>query len=178
MRAVGGLKRLRKQLDSEIPVRSRTDSLIIGTWNIRNFDDNRFRNGTRTTEDLIYIAEIISRFDVIAVQEICRDLSPLKNVIRLLGDKDYDFIVSDPTEGRAGNDERLGFIFDKSKVWFKGIAGELVLPNNMEIVDGERKRQFSRTPFMCSFQSGWFKFYFQPCISILVKILDLSMTAV
>ncbi len=133
---------------------------MLGTWNIRNFDDNRFRNGERTTEDLFYLAEIISRFDIIAVQEICRDLNPLKDLMRILGNKDYDFIVSDPTEGRGGNDERLGFIFDKNKVWFKGIAGELVLPPRMEIIDGEQKRQFSRTPFMCSFQSSWFSFLF------------------
>jgi hypothetical protein len=97
---------------------------------------------------------------VVAVQEICRDLTPLKKVMSILYEKEYDYIVTDPTEGRGGNDERLGFIFDKSKVWFKGIAGELVLPDNMEIIDGEKKRQFSRTPFMCSFQSSWFKFLF------------------
>jgi hypothetical protein len=96
----------------------------------------------------------------VAVQEICRDLNPLDKVISILGEKEYDYIVTDPTEGRGGNDERLGFIFDKSKVWFKGIAGELVLPDNMQIIDGEKKRQFSRTPFMCSFQSSWFKFLF------------------
>lgn len=107
-----------------------------------------------------YIAEIISRFDIVAVQEVCRDLQPLQAVMSVLGDQDFDYIVSDPTEGRAGNDERLGFIFDRGKVSFKGIAGELVLPDKMEIIDGERKRQFSRTPYMCSFQSGWFRFLF------------------
>ncbi|MEW8368878.1 MAG: endonuclease/exonuclease/phosphatase family protein [Candidatus Thiodiazotropha sp.] len=159
-RAVRGLQRLRSQLDAEIPDRTRTKTLIIGTWNIRNFDDNRFQNGLRTQEDFLYIAEIISRFDVIAVQEICRDLRPLKSILRILGEMDYKYIITDPTEGRGGNDERLGFIYDTSKVWFQGIAGELVLPDNMQIIDGEKKRQFSRTPFMCSFQSGWFKFLF------------------
>lgn len=159
-RAVKGLQRLRKQLDEEMPGKTRSRTLILGTFNIRNFDDNRFGNGTRTTEDLMYLAEIISRFDVVAVQEVCRDLDPLKRIMRMLGEEQYDFIISDPTEGRSGNDERLGFIYDKSKVWFQGIAGELVLPDNMQIVADEKKRQFSRTPFMCSFQSGWFKFLF------------------
>ena len=158
-RTLAGLVRLREQLDKEMPQKTRSATLVLGTWNIRNFDDNRFAAGHRTKEDLFYIAEIISRFDVMAVQEICDNLRPLKEVMWILGD-DYDYIVTDITEGSGGNKERLGFIFDKSKVQFKGVAGELVLPDKLQIIDGENKRQFSRTPFMCSFQSGWFKFMF------------------
>ncbi len=158
-RTLAGLGRLRKQLDREMPGKTRSATLVLGTWNIRNFDDNRFLTGFRTKEDFFYIAEIISRFDVIAVQEICDSLAPLEQVMDILG-SEYDYIVTDVTEGRAGNKERLGFIFDRSKVQFRGVAGELVLPDNMQIIDGERKRQFSRTPFMCSFQASWFKFMF------------------
>ena len=158
-RTVAGLKRLRQQLDAEMPRKTRTRTLVLGTWNIRNFDDNRFMNAKRTLEDLYYIAEIIARFDVIAVQEICDDLGPLDRVMDLLG-RDFAYIVTDITEGSGGNKERLGFVFDRNKVRFKGVAGELVLPDKMQIIAGEKKRQFSRTPFMCSFQSGWFKFLF------------------
>lgn len=105
----------------------------------------------------MYIAEIISRFDVVALQEICDDLLPLKKLKQLLGGQ-YDYIVTDITEGRSGNGERLGFMFDRDKVRFEGVAGELVLPDRMQIIQDEKKRQFSRTPFMCSFQAGWFKF--------------------
>lgn len=159
LRTLSGLKRLRAQLDEEMPRKTRDATLVLGTWNIRNFDDNRFMSGYRTAEDLQYIAEIISHFDVLAVQEICDDTYPLEKLMRLLG-YHYDFIITDVTEGRSGNDERLGFIFDKNKVMFKGISGELVLPDNMLISDSENKRQFSRTPFMCFFQSGWFEFLF------------------
>ena len=159
LRTLSSLNRLRAQLDKELPLKTRNKTLILGTWNIRNFDDNRFMNGNRTTEDLLYIAEIISRFDVLAVQEICDNTSPLEKLMYFLG-KDYDYIITDVTEGRGGNDERLGFIFDRSKVAFNGIAGELVLPNNMLIIDEGKQLQFARTPFMCSFQSGWFKFLF------------------
>jgi len=158
-RILSGLKALRMQMDEEMPHKTRDSTLILGTWNIRNFDDNRFMNGYRTAEDFYYIAEIISRFDVLAVQEICEDLDPLDKIMKILG-YDYDYIVTDVTEGRSGNDERLGFIYDRNKVKFKGVAGELVLPENMLIMDEENRRQFARTPFMCSFQSGWFKFYF------------------
>jgi len=164
LRLLNGLDRLRKQLEEEMPQKTREATLIVGTWNIRNFDDNRFGNGPRNDEDLQYIAEIISRFDVIAVQEICDDVRPLDKLMRLLG-YHYDYIMTDVTEGKSGNDERLGFIYDKNKVTFKGVAGELVLPDKELIIDkddkgGERQLQFARTPFMCSFQSGWFKFIF------------------
>ncbi len=158
-RTLSGLKILRAQLDQEMPQKTRNSTLILGTWNIRNFDDNRFMNGHRTMEDLYYIAEIISRFDVLAVQEICDDLCPLDKVMHIVGN-DYDYIVTDVTEGRGGNNERLGFIFDREKVKFKGIAGELVLPEKMLITNENKQLQFARTPFMCSFQSGWLKFLF------------------
>jgi len=159
LRTLAGLTRLRQQLEDEMPQKTKHSTLVLGTWNIRNFDDDRFKNGPRSSEDFQYIAEIIARFDVMAVQEICNDLAPLENVMYLLGN-DYDYIVTDVTEGAGGNHERLGFIFDKNKVKFKGVAGELVLPSKMQITQGEKKLQFSRTPFMCSFQAGWFKFLF------------------
>lgn len=161
-RIVEGLQRLRKQFTTDkFPAKQMTTSLILGTWNIRNFDDDRFNYGPRLTESLYYIAEIISRFDVIAIQEICVDLQPLKKLIHILGEN-YDFIITDVTHSSiGGNNERLGFIYDKNKVRFMGVAGEIVLPDKLLIskVDG-KGRQFSRTPFGVTFQSEWFKFHF------------------
>lgn len=162
-RIVDGLNRLRDQF-SEVgfPGKKTSESLILGTWNIRNFDDDRFNYGPRSTEAFYYIAEIISRFDVLAVQEVCEDLRPLKRLLKILG-REYDYIVTDVTHsGLGGNKERLGFIYDKNKVRFQGVAGEIVLPNKLLIGEesDELKRQFSRTPFGAEFQSGWFKFLF------------------
>jgi len=161
-RIIDGLQRLRKQFENvKFPIKQMSSSLILGTWNIRNFDDDRFNYGPRLTESLYYIAEIISRFDVIAVQEICVDLWPLKEIIKILG-ANYDYIVTDVTHSSiGGNQERLGFIYDKDKVRFLGVAGEIVLPDRLMISKASGgKRQFSRTPFGAEFQSGWFKFYF------------------
>lgn len=160
-RTVANLLDLRKQLDAELPQKKFAESLILGTWNIRNFDDNRFGYGPRLEESFYYLAEIIARFDVIAVQEICEDLSCLNKLIGILGG-DYDYILTDIThKDLGGNDERLGFIYDKSKVTFRGIAGELVLPPSMLIPAAKGiPSQFARTPFGCSFESGWFKFMF------------------
>jgi len=162
-RIVSGLQRIRQQFkDENFPHKKASTSLILGTWNIRNFDDDRFGYGPRTIESMFYIAEIISHFDVIAVQEINEDLWPLKRLIWMMDDRRYDYIVTDVTHsGVGGNKERLGFIYDKNKVNFTGVTGEIVLPDKLLIskVDG-KGRQFSRTPYGVEFQSGWFKFLF------------------
>jgi len=161
-RTVAGLQRLRAQFaEVKFPGKKSLKSLILGTWNIRNFDDDRFNYGPRLKESLHYIAEILSRFDVVAVQEICSDLAPLNRLMGLLG-LNYDYIMTDVTHsGLGGNKERLGFIYDKHKGDFKGVAGEIVLPDKMLIGGSpDEKRQFSRTPFGVEFQAGWFKFLF------------------
>lgn len=137
-----------------VPHRTQKSSLIIGTWNIRDFDNNKFRHGPRRRESLYYMAEILSAFDICAVQEINEDLTPLKDVIRLMG-PGWDFISTDVTVGSSGNRERMAFIYDSRKVRFRHVAGEIVLPKHA-LLPGEQ--QFARTPFMVSFQAGWFKF--------------------
>lgn len=161
-RTVAGLQRLRRQMTAvDFPVKTASETLILGTWNLRNFDDDRFNYGPRLPESFYYIAEIMSRFDILAVQEVCQDLGPLEHLMSVLGYQ-YDYIFTDVTHSSlGGNKERLGFIYDKDKVRFKGIAGEIVLPEKMLISEAaDKKRQFSRTPFGVEFQSGWFKFQF------------------
>lgn len=158
-RAIDYLKRLRRFLDDHLPRRTAQGTLVLGTWNLRNFDNNRFRHGPRLEESFFYIAEVISRFDAVAVQEICRDLRPLERLMSILG-PEYDFLLTDVTEGPSGNEERLGFIYHRDKVAFQGVAGEIVLPDSLLISDVTRQRQFARTPFACTFQSGWLGFTF------------------
>ncbi len=153
-RAVARLLDLRRQIQAEIAPRSVENTLVLATWNLRNFDSNRFKHGPRLKEAFFYIAEIISAFDLVALQEVDENLTALKLVIKLLGEN-WDYIVTDVTEGRSGNKERMAFVFDRRKVSFQHIAGELVLPESQLISDG---RQFARTPFMVAFQSGWFRF--------------------
>lgn len=153
-RTAQNLLTLRQQIREEIPPRTVDDTLLLATWNIRDFDSNKFGHGPRLKESFFYIAEIISAFDLVAVQEVNEDLSALKTVMRILG-SDWDYIATDSTEGRSGNMERMAFVYDTRKVRFQKIAGEVVLPLS-RLVGGER--QFARTPFLVAFQSGWFVF--------------------
>jgi len=147
-RVIERLLLLQAQLDRQVPAKTATDTLLLATWNIRKFGDNR------RAESLHYIAEIISRFDLVAIQEVSNNMDGLEKVIKLLG-PNWDYIVTDSTEGVAGGGERMAFIYDRCKVFFRKMAGEIVLPDT-KLVDN--KWQFARTPFCVAFQAGWFRF--------------------
>lgn len=149
---------LKTDLNIAIPDKNLDGNLLIATWNLRDFgrlpDPERDLNPEpRLDESFYYIAEILNRFDLIAVQEVNRNMADFERLMRILGSS-YDYIATDVTEGRGGNDERMVFIYDVRKVKFRNIAGEIVLPYDEQ----SSVKQFSRTPFCVSFQSDWLKF--------------------
>jgi endonuclease/exonuclease/phosphatase family metal-dependent hydrolase len=159
-RTLERLLALRAQLDGEIPPRDLFSNLLLATWNIREFDSPAY--GERVPEAMYYIAEIIDRFDLVAVQEVRRDLRALRRLCEILGGY-WDYIVSDVTEGTSGNDERMAFLYDSRKVRFGGLAGELVLPPVETVNEAGEKvttpvEQIVRTPLMCGFKAGWSDF--------------------
>jgi endonuclease/exonuclease/phosphatase family metal-dependent hydrolase len=122
-----------------VPPSDSSSYVRIATWNLREFDSPSY--GLRSQEAKAYIAEILSHFDLIALQEIRRDLGALKDVKNLLG-SNWDYIATDVTEGTSGNYERMAFLFNRDKVWFRRVAGELTLPNGQKVTDpfGDRFR--------------------------------------
>lgn len=162
------LLKLSRRLTQTIPAKDSEDNLLLATWNIRDFGKRNNRGfGTRLPESLFYIAEILSRFDFIAVQEV-NQLYDFLKVVEILG-PDWDFIATDVTDTKlGGNGERLTYLYDKRKVKFQNIAGEIVLPNDMLVSGATVKaaddsklyvgKQFHRTPFSAKFQAGWFRF--------------------
>lgn len=151
------MAKLRAALDATIPIKRAVDrNLLIATWNIRAFggltptwrsddDDSPKRNW----RGLHAIAEIVSRFDVVAIQEVRRDLTALRTLVATLG-SNWSFLVTDITRGTKGNVERMGFVFDTARVQLSGLAGELAAPDDEEVLaelSPERPfRQFARTP--------------------------------
>lgn len=165
-RTIANLQKLRKYLHANVPKSHLDENLILATWNIREFDSGTY--GTRLNESFYYIAEIIAVFDLVALQEVNKDLDALERLMWLLGD-DWSYVISDTTEGDKGNDERIAYLYNNRKVHFGGLAGELVLPNAKEVIDdpdneGKKKTiytpisQIWRTPLICGFKAGWAKF--------------------
>ena len=148
VRVVERLLELRKQLSAQVPEKTATQTLLLATWNIREFGDNRL------PESSYYIAEIIDHFDIVVIQEVnSKEIGGLESVLSILGDN-WSYVMSDGVEGSAGGNEAMAFVYNTNKVKFTGLAGELVLPDS-KLMSGV---QFARTPFMVSFRAGWFDF--------------------
>jgi endonuclease/exonuclease/phosphatase family metal-dependent hydrolase len=154
-RTIDGSLRLRKVLDESVPDKTLDETLIVASWNLREFGGNKSEG--RELEPLVYIAEIMSRFDLIAVQEVRSDLTALDALMRVLGGW-WKYVVSDVTIGRAGNNERVAFVYDSRKLSFGGLAGELSPEAEKEGDLLKASEAFSRSPFLAGFRAGWFKF--------------------
>lgn len=118
---INNILELRKGMRAKILEKNLDKNLLIATWNIRDFDSNKFGHGPRLKESFYYIAEIISAFDLVAVQEVNKDLRAFNRLMYLLG-PDWDFITTDVTEGKSGNSERMTFIYDVRRVSLISLA--------------------------------------------------------
>jgi endonuclease/exonuclease/phosphatase family metal-dependent hydrolase len=154
------LSRLHRQLTRDVP-RKADRNLLIGTWNIREFGGltDKWRSTASDTpkrdlHSLACITEIVSRFDVVAIQEAQKDLRALRHMLKALGDR-WTVILTDPVEDDSGDDERLAFVFDRGRLEVSGLACELVVPLNWR-KKGVRAvsldRQFARTPYAVAFK--------------------------
>ncbi len=153
---------LQRHLGELLPSKRLDENLLIATWNLRSFASltrewtaGDAASPKRDLRGLRAIGEIIHRFDVIAVQEVKGDLRALRDLMKWLG-HDWAFLMTDITLGAAGNSERMAFVFDRRRVEPSGLACELVVPEESlaEVAPDALTRQFARTPYAVSFQSG------------------------
>ncbi len=128
----------------QIPHRQVDENIVIATWNIAQFSNNK------KARALQYIADMCERFDIVAIQEVKGDLRGLSRLQALLPGN-YKILVSDPT----GNNERMAFLYDKRTVISTGLvceigfSGSIVQPTAF---------QFNRMPYCASFRAGRFDF--------------------
>jgi endonuclease/exonuclease/phosphatase family metal-dependent hydrolase len=148
VRAMDGLRRLRAALSRQVPPKTLDATMLLATWNIRELDTSK--GGWRTPETYLYLAEVVRHFDLVGIQEVREDLAGLTSLMSALGPH-WQSIVTDVTEGRAGNGERMAVVYDVRTVEFAGLASQLVLP---PLADGTPVEQVARTPLMAGFRSG------------------------
>ncbi len=150
------IKALRTYRDSkpELKIPAATPkTLRVATWNIANLGEQ-----DREDSHLKIIAEIISWFDVVAVQETKENYEDFKKIVAFAGSK-YKFIFSDA----AGNNERMAFIFDSNKVKVLEEIAEYAIPpsdyGDIKITDVDATfAGFDRSPYLVSFAAGNFQF--------------------
>jgi len=159
-RTIKNLKVLNQEIKNQLPQKSNKNNLLIATWNIRDFDEGIIKStsGKRSEESLSYIAEVISHYDIVAIQEVKEDLRPLEQVMSYLG-KHWDKKFTGVSSGSSGNNERLGFIFDKRKIQLGDMTDEIVLDDGIKIND-TKTVQISRTPYFVEFLVNGSKIHF------------------
>lgn len=132
----------------QIPDRS-DKTLLVATWNLANLGAQERRD-----QDRSLIAEIISWFDVVAIQE-CRenfaDLFDIENKLRAA----FRVVMSDA----SGNNERMAILYDARKLKLLEEIGELAFPptqNKSVKLPGIKQSfdGFDRTPYLASFGVG------------------------
>ena len=152
---VTDLSALAAALDVAVPPATGSN-LLIATWNIRAFGDltPSWRSGPtdspkRDWHAIACIAEVVARFDVVAVQETRRTTTALRALLARLGPT-WQVICSDVTEGDQGNGERLAYLYNTQRIRPSGLVGEIVLPAQTT----GPVSQFARTPYVASFRRG------------------------
>jgi endonuclease/exonuclease/phosphatase family metal-dependent hydrolase len=150
-----------RELLSTVPAKQLERNLLVATWNLREFGQlartwaqPEGRSPARDLHAVRCIGEIVARFDVVAIQEVQRDIGALQALMIWLG-PDWSFAMTDVTRGARAGSERLAFVYDTRRVRLSGLASELVLsPEDMRGTDPHRlHQQFARTPYSVAFFS-------------------------
>ena len=105
-----------------LPAR-RSDSVIIGSFNIRKLGDIN----KRTDESWQLFKKTLERFDLIAIQEVMENSEGLYHLKELLGEH-YKIAISDSTgaaPGRRGNGELLAFLYNSKRIEQTEVASDL-----------------------------------------------------
>jgi len=144
----------------QVPLPGQDGKVLMGSWNIANLGGQK-----RTDKDLSLIAHLMSRFDLIAVQEIKGNFRNFEKIVKMMNG--YDYIMSDS----GGNNERLGFIYKTEKIELGKLFAEVAIPEKdfstltvnvpwtyynekrVEVFYKLRFTPFDRNPFIGTFQS-------------------------
>lgn len=127
--------------------------LLLATWNIANLGQQE-----RREKDYKLLAEVISWFDLTAIQETKGDLKGLRGIQAQLP-KRYRTLFSDP----GGNDERYAYLFDTERVEVLEEIGRVTVPpselKSVKLPDVKALFEgFDRNPHLVSFRAGELSF--------------------
>ena len=131
--------------------RKADDRLLVATWNIANLGLQE-----RRPDDYRLLGEIVSWFDLIAVQEVNDNLTGIRGLHDALPDR-YALSFSDA----SGNNERQAFFHDTRKVRLGEKVGRVAIPpSELDDIDfpgvTDRFDGFDRGPYVAAFHAGDF----------------------
>jgi endonuclease/exonuclease/phosphatase family metal-dependent hydrolase len=136
----------------QIPAKS-SRTLLLATWNIANLGVQ-----DRLDSDYALMAEMISWFDLVAIQEVNDDLRGIDAIHAKLPAR-YDLLFSDA----SGNQERQAFLYNSRKISRLREVGRVSIPpSNLPRIklagSSTAFSGFDRGPYLASFESGSFRF--------------------
>lgn len=119
-------------------------SIKLASWNIRHLGK------TKSAEEILYIANILRDFDIVAIQEVvgkdpagAQAVAKIADELNRMGSQ-WDYQVSDPTKSPSPNiSERYAFLWKTSKVSLMHRA----------YLDQEVEDTFYREPFIAQFKA-------------------------
>ena len=136
-------------------------NLIVATWNLTNFGLQE-----RESSHLELMAEMIRPFDVVAIQEVADDITQLHELLKYLKGS-WKALYTDI----AGNQERLGYLYQEDRLQPTELAAELAMRgyerNKITITVGDEETDgaeevvfpgFNRNPYMVEFKADDFIF--------------------
>jgi hypothetical protein len=99
--------------------------VLVTTWNIANFGVHERRD-----KDHRLITELVSWFDLVAVQEVNNNLDGL-TAVRSELPSSYRTVFSD----KAGNNERMAYLYNSNKLTLLEEVGQIDVPPRVEVCD-------------------------------------------
>lgn len=147
------LKELQQRIAaSGIPSSKLDETLLLATWNVREFGKKR-----RLKLSLHLIAEIIGQFDLVTIVELRDDVRDLAEVMTFLGPY-WKVVFSDYISDAGGNRERVAFLYDGRAVTFTGLASNAFTARKKKGTEYLDTVSWWRPPYMGSFRAGNFDF--------------------
>jgi endonuclease/exonuclease/phosphatase family metal-dependent hydrolase len=144
---IAEIQRLRQHKQTRGIPTKKSDQLLLATGNIANFGAQQ-----RGDEHIALISDVLSWFDIVAIQETRENFGDLDKVQKLLGGP-WRLLFSDV----AGNDERMVFAYDSSRVKLLEKIGEIAYPvAQLKRVKGVKTKYegFDRTPYLATCSAG------------------------
>lgn len=111
------------------------------SWNIENFGKSK------SAADLNYIADVVYKYDIIAIQEVvagsggAQTVANLAQLLNYKGSK-WDYKISDPTNSSSYKMERYAFIWKANKVKLK----------NKPWLEQKFRLEIDREPYFATFE--------------------------
>jgi endonuclease/exonuclease/phosphatase family metal-dependent hydrolase len=147
---IAHLRRWRDHQPGRKVPRKSAKHLLVASWNIANLGLQQ-----RRPQDHRLIAELLSWFDLVAVQEVNDNLAHF-HLLRAALPARYRALYSDA----AGNDERMLFLYDSRKLALLEEVGEIALAPveaarvKLPAVTEQKFDGFDRTPYFASWRAN------------------------